>query len=156
MAYWIDKVIEELKGRSWWKLNIDWIEDMLKAHKNKPAMPEEGMTVVEIETEPIKEDGEAEAPELPTASEEAVCPECWIAHEGACEKPDESEEEKKESDEASAEWMEAISDTKETMEDITPAEQDKMDEILKAIKTFFPEENTEDVLVRIVSKLIDR
>jgi hypothetical protein len=52
--------------------------------------------------------------------------------------------------------MEAITDTKETIEDITPAEQDKMDEILKAIKTFFPNENTEDVLVRIVSKLIDR
>ena len=52
--------------------------------------------------------------------------------------------------------MEAVTYTKETMEDITPAEQDKMDEILKAIKTFFPNENTEDVLVRIVSKLIDR
>ena len=154
--YWIDKVIEELKGRSWSKFNIDWIEDMLKAYKNKPPMSEEGMTVVEIEAEPIKEDGEAEAPELPTASEEEVCPECGIAHEGACEKPEESEEEKEESDKASAEWMEAISDTKETMEDITPAEQDKMDEILKAIKTFFPDENTEDVLVRIVSRLIDR
>ena len=52
--------------------------------------------------------------------------------------------------------MEAVTETKESMDDVTPAEQDKMDEILKAIKTFFPDENTEDVLVRIVSKLIDR
>ena len=34
-------------------------------------------------------------------------------------------------------------------------EQDRMDEVLKAIKTFFPNENTEDVLVRMVTKLID-
>jgi hypothetical protein len=31
-----------------------------------------------------------------------------------------------------------------------------MQEILNAIKTFFPNENTEDVLVRLVQKLIDR
>ena len=34
-----------------------------------PPMPEEGVAVVEIEAEPIKEDGEAEAPELPKSDE---------------------------------------------------------------------------------------
>ena len=43
-----------------------------------------------------------------------------------------------------------------TLEDTTPAEEDRMQEIFKAIKTFFPNENTEDVLVRLVQKLIDR
>ena len=115
-------------------------------------MPEDGIAVVEIEAEPV--DGEAEAPELPKNDE--------APFEDTSEDKDviEEKEEEKECDdecqEGKAEWMEAVTDTKETMEDITPAEQDKMDEILKAIKTFFPNESTEDVLVRIVSKLIDR
>jgi len=157
MSYWIDKVIDEIKSRCWSKFNVDWIQDMISWMKH-PHMPEEGVAVVEISAEPISEEhkGEAEAPELPGWEEN--CPKCG---KSPCEcevedKPEETENEKEESDEASAEGMEAITDTKETMEDITPAEQDKMDEILKAIKTFFPNENTEDVLVRIVSKLIDR
>lgn len=159
MSYAIDKVIDEIKSRCWSKFDIDWIQWMIEwmKHPPMPPMPEEGIAVVEIEAEPIMEEhkGEAEEPKLPEEGGGKECPECWEEHEGEC-KPEESEEEKKESDEASAEGMEAITDTKETMDDVTPAEQDKMDEILKAIKTFFPEENTEDVLVRIVSKLIDR
>lgn len=154
--YGIDKVIEELKSRCWSKFNVDEIQDMIQGMKH-PA-PEEGVAVVEISAEPIEEEhkGEAEEPKLPGGEGESKeCPECWEEHEGECE-PEESEKEKEENDKSSAEGMEAITDTKETMEDITPAEQDKMDEILKAIKTFFPNENTEDVLVRIVSKLIDR
>lgn len=153
--YGIDKVIDEIKSRCGSKFDVDGIQGMISGMKH-PPMPD-GVAVVEIEAEPITEEhkGEAEEPKLPEEGEGKECPECWEEHEGEC-KPEESEEEKEESDEASAEGMEAITDTKETMEDITPAEQDKMDEILKAIKTFFPNENTEDVLVRIVSKLIDR
>ena len=126
----------------------------------KHPVPEEGVAVVEISAEPMEEGhkGEAEAPELPGWEESENCPECG---KNPCEcedKKPEVEEEKTEDEknEDATEGMEAINETKETMEDITPAEQDKMDEILKAIKTFFPDENTEDVLVRIVSKLIDR
>lgn len=152
--YGIDKVIDEIKSRCGNKFNVDGIQNMISWMKH-PA--EDSVAVVEIEAEPIVEEhkGEAEEPKLPEEGESKECPECWEEHEGEC-KPEETSEEKEESDEASAEGMEAITDTKETMEDITPAEQDKMDEILKAIKTFFPNENTEDVLVRIVSKLIDR
>lgn len=144
--YGIDKVIEELKWRSWWKFDIDWIEDMLKAHKNKP-MPEEGVAVVEIEAEPI--DGEAEAPELPTSEE--WCPKCW---QSPCVCDEEKEEEKSEditpAEEAAPE--------EEAQELEAPSEEEKsrMDEILNAIKTFYPNENTEDVLVRMVQKLIDK
>ena len=147
MSYGIDKVIDEIKSRCWSKFNVDWIQDMISWMKH--PMPEEGVAVVEIDATPVKEDGEAEAPELPTSETTEEKPE-----ETSEEKPEEKCDEK--CQEGKAEWMEAITDTKETMEDITPAEQDKMDEILKAIKTFFPNENTEDVLVRIVSKLIDR
>ena len=146
--YGIDKVIDEIKGRCWSKFNVDGIQWMIEWMKH-PPMPEEGVAVVEIEATPVKEDGEAEAPELPTSDTPEEKPE-----EASEEKPEEECDE--ECQEGKAEWMEAVTDTKETMEDITPAEQDKMDEILKAIKTFFPNENTEDVLVRIVSKLIDR
>jgi hypothetical protein len=52
--------------------------------------------------------------------------------------------------------MEAVTETKEDLDNPTPEEEDRMNKILDAIKTFFPNENTEDVLVRIVSKLIDR
>lgn len=163
--YGIDKVIDEIRNRCWSKFDVDWIQWMINWMKH-PAMPEEGVAVVEISAEPIEVEhkGEAEAPELP-GWESENCSECWqnpcICEKWEEEKNDEApfedtSEERDEQDKASAEWMEAITDTKETMEDITPAEQDKMDEILKAIKTFFPNENTEDVLVRIVSKLIDR
>jgi len=149
--YGIDKVIDEIKNRCWSKFDVDGIQGMISWMKHSP-MPD-GVAVVEVEAEPIKEDWEAEAPELPTSDK---------PEETSEEKPEETSEEKpeekcdEECQEDKAEWMKAVSETKETMEDVTPAEQDKMDEILKAIKTFFPEENTEDVLVRIVSKLIDR
>lgn len=162
MSYGIDKVIDEIKSRCWSKFNVDWIQDMISWMKH--PMPEEGVAVVEISAEPIEEEhkGEAEEPKLP-GGESENCPECG-KNPCECENEEKNDEapfedtteEKDEQDKASADGMEAISETKETMEDITPAEQDKMDEILKAIKTFFPDENTEDVLVRIVSKLIDR
>ena len=146
--YGIDKVIDEIKNRCWNKFNVDGIQDMISWMKH-PA-PEEGVAVVEISAEPIEEEhkGEAEAPELPKNDE--------APFEDTCEEKEVLEECDDECQEGKADWMEAVTETKETMEDITPAEQDKMDEILKAIKTFFPDENTEDVLVRIVSKLIDR
>lgn len=149
--YGIDKVIDEIKNRCWSKFDVDGIQGMISWMKHSP-MPD-GVAVVEVEAEPIKEDWEAEKPELPTSD---------TPTEKTEDKPEETSEEKpeekcdEECQEDKAEWMKAVSETKETMEDVTPAEQDKMDEILKAIKTFFPEENTEDVLVRIVSKLIDR
>ena len=161
--YGIDKVIDEIKNRCWSKFNVDGIQDMISWMKH-PA-PEEGVAVVEISAEPIEEEhkGEAEEPKLPGGEGWDNCPECG-KNPCICEKEEKNDEapfedtseERDEQDKASAEGMSAISETKETTEDITPAEQDKMDEILKAIKTFFPDENTEDVLVRIVSKLIDR
>lgn len=155
--YGIDKVIDEIKNRCWSKFDVDGIQWMISWMKH-PPMPD-GVAVVEIEAEPVKEDGEAEAPELPKNDEAPF--EDTSEEKDALEKCDESdgkdtEKCDEECQEDKAEWMEAVTETKETMEDITPAEQDKMDEILKAIKTFFPNENTEDVLVRIVSKLIDR
>ena len=53
-----------------------------------PPMPEEGVAVVEIEAEPIKEDGEAEAPELPTSETPEEKPE---EEETSEEKPEEKE-----------------------------------------------------------------
>lgn len=156
MWYAIDKVIDEIRSRCWNKFDVDWIQWMINWMKH-PPMPEEGVAVVEIEAAPIEEEhkGEAEEPQLPGWEEN--CPKCGKSPcECEAEEKTEGTEEKEESNEASAEGMEAITDTKESMDDVTPAEQDKMDEILKAIKTFFPDENTEDVLVRIVSKLIDR
>lgn len=153
--YGIDKVIDEIRNRCWSKFDIDWIQWMINWMKH--PIPEEGIAVIEIEAEPVVEEhkGEAEAPELPGWDENESCPECW-QNPCVCEKWEEKEECDEECQEDKADWMEAVTETKESMEDITPAEQDKMDEILKAIKTFFPDENTEDVLVRIVSKLIDR
>lgn len=150
--YGIDKVIDEIKSRCGSKFNVDGIQDMISWMKH-PA--EDSVAVVEIEAEPIAEEhkGEAEEPKLP-GWESENCPECWQTP-CVCEKWEEKKCDE-ECQEGKADWMEAVTETKETMEDITPAEQDKMDEILKAIKTFFPNENTEDVLVRIVSKLIDR
>ena len=152
--YGIDKVIDEIKNRCWSKFDVDGIQWMISWMKH-PPMPD-GVAVVEIEAEPVKEDGEAEAPELPKNDEAPF--EDTSEEKDALEGEEDSKDEKcdEECQEDKAEWMEAVTETKETMEDITSAEQDKMDEILKAIKTFFPNENTEDVLVRIVSKLIDR
>lgn len=140
--YWIDKVIEELKGRAWDRLNIDWIEDMLKAHK---ASTPDTVEVVEIEAEPIteEEDGEAKPAELPTEEGE-LCPNCG---KDPCECGDDLPTPSEE-----------VAPEEEAQELEAPSEEEKsrMDEILNAIKTFFPNENTEDVLVRVVSKLIDR
>ncbi len=146
--YGIDKVIEELKGRAGDKLNIDWIEDMLKAHK---ASTPDTVEVVEIEAAPIaeEEDGEAKPTELPTADEIEVCPKCG-------KNPCECEELNDEAPfEDSSEEKDAIEGDTE-LEAPSEEEKSRMDEILNAIKTFFPNENTEDVLVRVVSKLIDR
>lgn len=153
MSYWIDKVINEIKGRCGSKFNVDWIQSMIQWMKH-PPMPEEGVAVVEIEAEPVVEEhkGEAEAPELPKSDESSF--------EDTTEDKDTAEEDKEECDsecqEDKAEWMEAVTETKEDLENPTPEEEDRMNKILDAIKTFFPNENTEDVLVRIVSKLIDR
>lgn len=154
MSYWIDKVIDEIKGRCGSKFNVDWIQSMIQWMKHPPMpIPEEGVAVVEIEAEPIEEPakGEAEEPRLPEEGESATCPKCG---KDPCEC--EASEEKAEEDEDKAEGMEAVTETKEDLENPTPEEEDRMNKILDAIKTFFPNENTEDVLVRIVSKLIDR
>lgn len=161
MSYWIDKVISEIKGRCWSKFDIDWIQWMIQwmKHPPMPPMPEEGVAVVEIEAEPVEVEtieeepkkGEAEEPKLPEEGESATCPECG---KDPCEC--EASEEKAEEDEDKADGMEAVTETKEDLENPTPEEEDRMNKILDAIKTFFPNENTEDVLVRIVSKLIDR
>ena len=154
MSYWIDKVIDEIKGRCGSKFNVDWIQSMIQWMKHPPMpIPEEGVAVVEIEAEPIEEPakGEAEEPKLPEEGESATCPECG---KDPCEC--EASEEKTEEDEDKADGMEAVTETKEDLENPTPEEEDRMNKILDAIKTFFPNENTEDVLVRIVSKLIDR
>lgn len=158
MSYWIDKVIDEIKGRCGSKFNIDWIQSMIQWMKH-PAMPEEGVAVVEIEAEPIVEEhkGEAEEPQLPESEEWETCPECWGTH-GVSEKCGESDSKESEKceEESETSGMEAVTETKEDLENPTPEEEDRMNKILDAIKTFFPNENTEDVLVRIVSKLIDR
>ena len=149
MSYWIDKVINEIKGRCWSKFDIDWIQWMIQwmKHPPMPPIPEEGVAVVEIEAEPVEVEtieeeskkGEAEEPKLPEEAE-------W-----------ETSEEPKEAEALDDTNSETVSDWEsETLEDATPAEEDRMQEILNAIKTFFPNENTEDVLVRIVQKLIDR
>ena len=152
MSYWIDKVIDEIKGRCGSKFNVDWIQNMIQwmKHPPMPPMPEEGVAVVEIEAEPVEVEtveeepkkGEAEEPKLPESD--------------SSEESEESEECDSECQEDKAEGMEAVTETKEDLENPTPEEEDRMNKILDAIKTFFPNENTEDVLVRIVSKLIDR
>ena len=152
MSYWIDKVIDEIKGRCGSKFNVDWIQSMIQGmkHPPMPPMPEEGVAVVEIEAEPVEVEtveeepkkGEAEEPKLPESD--------------SSEESEESEECDSECQEDKAEGMEAVTETKEDLENPTPEEEDRMNKILDAIKTFFPNENTEDVLVRIVSKLIDR
>ena len=117
-------------------------------HPPMPPMPEEGVAVVEIEAEPVEvveeHKGEAEEPKLP--EEGATCPKCG-------KEPCECEETPAE---VEAEEEEAVEATGDKLEEATPEEEDRMSKILDAIKTFFPNEDTEDVLVRIVSKLIDK
>lgn len=150
--YWIDKVIEEIKSRCA-DFDVDWAMKHAKSIKDKkPPMPPEWewMMVVEVSAEP--EEPKFWVPEEPKLPDEVN------SEAKNYETPFEETTEEKETSEESEEKPEEKSEEKpeETMEDVTPAEQDRMDEILKAIKTFFPNENTEDVLVRIVSKLIDR
>jgi len=154
MSYWIDKVIDEIKGRCGSKFNVDWIQSMIQWMKHPPMpMPEEGVAVVEIEAEPVVEEhkGEAEEPQLPEGETKEVCPKC---NQEPCVCEESSEEETPAEEEAKEE--EAVEETGDKLEETTPEEEDRMNKILDAIKTFFPNENTEDVLVRIVSKLIDR
>ena len=154
MSYWIDKVIDEIKGRCGSKFNVDWIQSMIQWMKHPPMpMPEEGVAVVEIEAEPIVEGhkGEAEEPQLPEGETKEVCPKC---NQDPCVCEESSEEETPAEEETKEE--EAVEETGDKLEETTPEEEDRMNKILDAIKTFFPNENTEDVLVRIVSKLIDR
>ena len=160
--YWIDKVIDEIKWRCGNKYNIDGIQWMINSLKHPcvPA-PDEGVAVVEIETEPVEaveeHKGEAEEPKLPESEGWEACPECWEVHDASakCGESDSKESEKCE-EESETSGMEAVTETKEDLDNPTPEEEDRMNKILDAIKTFFPNENTEDVLVRIVSKLIDR
>ena len=163
--HWLDKLISELKWKCWSKFDIDGIQNQIKKMHEAPEeahdmvvrnwdseAPEEGVAVVEVEAVPVEE----------VEVSEENCPECG-------QTPCVCEEEKTESWEAEepklpeeAEW-EAPEEPEteepkeaEALEDTTPAEEDRMQEILNAIKTFFPNENTEDVLVRLVQKLIDR
>ena len=154
MSYWIDKVINEIKWRCGSKFNVDWIQSMIQGmkHPPMPPMPEEGVAVVEIEAEPVEVEtieeepkkGEAEEPKLP--EEGAACPKCGKDPCECEETPAEVETEEEE----------AVEATGDKLEEATPEEEDRMSKILDAIKTFFPNEDTEDVLVRIVSKLIDK
>ena len=131
--YWIDKVIDEIKWRCGSKFDIDGIEKMVSGMK-KPA--DEWVAVVEISAEPVEiepvseevednlepQNGEAEKPELPTSEEE--CPECG-EEPCVCEDKTDTVEDADKSD---------IETEEASMEDVTPAEQDRMDEILKAIE----------------------
>lgn len=141
---WLDKLISELKWKCWSKFDIDGIQNQIK---KMHEAPEEGVAVVEVEAVPVEE----------VEVSEENCPECGqnpcVCNE---EKPENWEaEEPKLPEEAKWETSEEPKEA-EALEDATPAEEDRMQEILNAIKTFFPDENTEDVLVRLVQKLIDR
>lgn len=145
MSKGLDKLINELKWKFWDKYDIDWMQSQIKKmHEVPMPEPEEGVAVVEVEAVPVEEVTEVETTE--------ACPECWQTP-CVCEeaKPESWEAEEPKLPEESGEQVEW-----EWLEDATPAEEDRMQEILKAIKTFFPNENTEDVLVRLVQKLIDR
>lgn len=153
---WLDKLISELKWKFWDKYDIDWMQSQIKKMHEAPMppMPEDGVAVVEVEAIPVEE----------VEVSEENCPECGQTP-CVCEK-EKSEsweaEEPKLPDEVKEEaWEDTNSETvsdweSEALEEATPAEEDRMQEILNAIKTFFPNENTEDVLVRLVQKLIDR
>ena len=166
MSRWLDKLISELKWRSWY--DYAWIQDKIAAiHKPPMPEPEEGVAVVEVEAVPVEEVevSEENCPECgqtPCVCEEEK-PESWEAEDtksewfsdwnsGGVEEP-KLPEETEAKEECSAE---ECSPEECKLEETTPAEEDRMQEILNAIKTFFPNENTEDVLVRLVQKLIDR
>lgn len=160
MTFWVAKVLDELKWRNEGKYNVDKIEQMLDTFRHPPMWwelpPEEWdwVAVVEITTTEPEVDLKHPA--------DCECEECkWSKSEekldGESEVLDENldEESKEESWEAETPELPTASEDDGKLEPPTPAEQDRMDEVLKAIKTFFPNENTEDVLVRMVTKLID-
>lgn len=144
--HWLDKLISELKWKCWSKFDIDSIQNQIKKMHEAP----EGVAVVEVEAVPVEE----------VEVSEENCPECG-------QTPCVCEEEKPESWEAEQPELPIEVEVKEEcgaeeckpeeceLGEATPAEEDRMQEILNAIKTFFPNENTEDVLVRLVQKLID-
>ena len=120
---------------------------------HEAPMPDEGgVAVVEVEAVPVEEVEVSEENCPKCGQTPCICeeekPESWEAEQPKL--PEEAEWETPEEPKAE-EPKEA-----EALEDATPAEEDRMQEILDAIKTFFPNENTEDVLVRLVQKLIDR
>ena len=161
---WLDKLISELKWKCWSKFDIDGIQNQIK---KMHEAPEEGVAVVEVEAVPVdevevSEENCPECGQTPCVCEEEK-PESWEAEQPKL--PEEAEvKEECDTEECSPEECKledtnsvTVSDWESvTLEDATPAEEDRMQEILKAIKTFFPNENTEDVLVRLVQKLIDR
>lgn len=132
----IDKVIAEIKDRCWSKFDVDGIQGMLHNMKH-PPMPDE-VSVVEIEAEPIEEveepkeeSAEAEKPELPESEEPEV------------EEPANDEEP-----------FEDTTEEKEALEEDTPAEQDNAEEIINAIKKFYPWQDVKDILIKMVWKLM--
>ena len=147
MTFWVAKVLDELKCKNAGKYDVDKIEQMLDTFRHPPMWwelpPEDWVAVVEISTEPVEEVEVEEAPNDEEKKDEAENGEEIVTEDDTTS----WEAEEPELPEASGE------DGK--LEPPTPAEQDRMDEVLKAIKTFFPNENTEDVLVRMVTKLID-
>ena len=109
---------------------------------------EDWVAVVEITTtEPVEEEVLEEKPEEWKSEEENI--------EEEINSEDDTSDNWEEDWEAAAPELPASEWDDGKLEPPTPAEQDRMDEVLKAIKTFFPNENTEDVLVRMVTKLID-
>ncbi len=153
MTFWVAKVLDELKGRNEWKYNVDKIEQMLDTFRHPPMWwelpPEEDwVAVVEITTtEPVEEEVLESKPEEWESEEKNT--------EEEINSEDDTSDNLEEDWEAEAPELPAASEDEGKLEPPTPAEQDRMDEVLKAIKTFFPNENTEDVLVRMVTKLID-
>lgn len=146
MGFWVEKVIDELRWKSSWKYDIDNIMGMIDKMKH-PECPMEAIPeadVVEIEV----------VEEAPEESEEFWKPEDAKLPETSEDTSSDKEEEKSESDEEPAAEEECSTESEWCLESPTPVEQDRMDEILKAIKTIYPNEKTEDVLVRMVSKLI--
>lgn len=145
--HWLDKLISELKWKCWSKFDIDGIQNQIKKMHEAPMS--DGVAVVEVEAVPVEEVEVSEENCPKCGQTPCVCeeekPESWEAEEPKL--PDETEDVEAEVVEEKPEW---------TLDEATPAEEDRMQEILKAIKTFFPNENTEDVLVRLVQKLIDR
>ncbi len=147
--HWLDKVIDEIKSRCWSKYDVDGIQGMLHSMKH-PVMPDE-VEVVEIEAIP-----EWEVKEL--------CPKCGKDpcecedKIGEAEKPELPTSEEPENDEApfedTTEEKEALEEETEEPAWDTPAEQDNAEEIINAIKKFYPWQDVKDILIKMVWKLM--